>query len=584
MGFFPVFLIWVKKISYHSAFFRLWQPAKFVSDQNQILMKQFFKTFITSASLLASFAAGAQPGKSHEWYRELSGPAPHQNHTADMVAEASGKTILTGTVAVPAGNGVFLRGIYTARVDAAGNQLWEQVYKVPGNFQELSSAVRLHKNAVYTVGHSRRLDASAARIILLKYDLNTGDTVWTRFLTPASGYIEQATDLEIDTSGNLFISGFTYETSGSAVQADYLTLKVDGTTGDTLWRRTYNGTLFANDLAMDVAVDPSGNVIATGRSEGLLGGMSSEYDVLTIKYDPDGNEVWTRRQPGEGVGDDFGMMVIADSVGNVYVSAQTFAVNETVNHMTVIRYRPGGALSWKYHHLGSGLGTAYRQPIALLPEGGVVLAAGTANGMTTIALDSAGTEHWIRHYSRAGLGDEDVPMRIATNAQGEVYVTGKSRVSSTALDDITTLKYDFSGVLRWAATYNGAGNEIDIARAVSLDQSGNIYVAGDVTSADGHYKMALLKYSPDPTVADDIDTDVSPDVFPNPATGPVTVRNGSEPITNLKIRSATGSLVADLAPDAATATFDVSGWPAGIYLLELSSRSGTRFARLAVNH
>jgi len=65
---------------------------------------------------------------------------------------------------------------------------------------------------------------------------------------------------------------------------------------------------------------------------------------------------------------------------------------------------------------------------------------------------------------------------MAVDAAGNVFVCGATERSLNATDSLL-LKYDASGVLQWAKTYDPEGLS-DGASAIGLDAAGNIYVAG----------------------------------------------------------------------------------------------------------
>jgi hypothetical protein len=44
--------------------------------------------------------------------------------------------------------------------------------------------------------------------------------------------------------------------------------------------------------------------------------------------------------------------------------------------------------------------------------------------------------------------------------------------------DFVTIKYDSQGELLWIQRYNGLGIDYDESFAISVDASGNVYVAG----------------------------------------------------------------------------------------------------------
>jgi hypothetical protein len=81
----------------------------------------------------------------------------------------------------------------------------------------------------------------------------------------------------------------------------------------------YDCILFAQtgsfDVASAVLVDNAGNIYVTGCSSSQTKGN----DFVTIKYDPNGNVVWSARYDGNSGPDQPGLLALA-STGNVYVA------------------------------------------------------------------------------------------------------------------------------------------------------------------------------------------------------------------------------------------------------------------------
>ncbi len=84
-------------------------------------------------------------------------------------------------------------------------------------------------------------------------------------------------------------------------------------------------------------------------------------------------------------------------------------------------------------------------------------------------------------------------VAIALDNSGNIYVTGMSYGSATDLD-YATVKYDSSGVEQWVTRYNGPGNDDDIAWAIALDNSGNVYVTGESVGSGTYVDYATIKY------------------------------------------------------------------------------------------
>jgi len=104
-------------------------------------------------------------------------------------------------------------------------------------------------------------------------------------------------------------------------------------------------------------------------------------------------------------------------------------------------------------------------------------------------------EEWVARYNGPGNYD-DYAKAMVVDDSGNVYVTGHSYGESSHHDYATT-KYDADGIEQWVARYNGPGNYHDTPKAIGVDAFGNVYVTGysygDGTSSD----YATIKYNSD---------------------------------------------------------------------------------------
>jgi len=85
-------------------------------------------------------------------------------------------------------------------------------------------------------------------------------------------------------------------------------------------------------------------------------------------------------------------------------------------------------------------------------------------------------EEWVSRYDGPGNAG-DYARAIAVDDAGNVYVTGYSYGRDSHYD-YATAKCDRYGNQLWLARYNGPGNYYDDARAIAVDTSGNVYVTG----------------------------------------------------------------------------------------------------------
>ncbi|MDD2890823.1 MAG: SBBP repeat-containing protein [bacterium] len=138
--------------------------------------------------------------------------------------------------------------------------------------------------------------------------------------------------------------------------------------------------------------------------------------------------------------------------------------------------------------------------IAVDKNGNVYVAGFTSDSMTandyaTIKYNSSGDTMWTRIYNGTDNTDDEV-RAMAIDDSGNVYVAGYSNGSGT-YDDYVTIKYNSSGDTMWLRRYNGPGNGNDIVRAMTVDASGNVYVTGtSIESGDSwSYNYATIKYN-----------------------------------------------------------------------------------------
>jgi hypothetical protein len=110
----------------------------------------------------------------------------------------------------------------------------------------------------------------------------------------------------------------------------------------------------------------------------------------------------------------------------------------------------------------------------------------------TIKYNSAGQQQWVADYDGPGNAD-DIASALAIDSSGNVYVTGQTAISS-GNNDYATIKYNSAGQQQWVARYNGPGNGEDHASAIAVDDSGNVYVTGGSLGAEGTLDYATIKY------------------------------------------------------------------------------------------
>jgi uncharacterized delta-60 repeat protein len=160
---------------------------------------------------------------------------------------------------------------------------------------------------------------------------------------------------------------------------------------------------------------------------------------------------------------------------------------------------PGGVQEgWLARYKGLGNLDDSAQAIALDRSGNVYVTGfsdggGTGYDYATIKYNSRGQKEWVARYDGPG-NDGDLAQAIAVDDSGNVYVTGFSVGSGTGLD-YATIKYNSAGQEQWVARYNGPGNDFDEGLAIAVDTSGNVCVTGESWGQDTKTDYATIKYN-----------------------------------------------------------------------------------------
>lgn len=361
---------------------------------------------------------------------------------------------------------------------------WSHRYDGPVNL-DIAYAVALDAGGnVFVAGESQGVGTNVD-FTLLKLS-PSGALLWESRYHGGSG-ADRARALAVDSSGNAYLTG---ESIGSTSGFDYATTKFSPS-GALLWSKRFTSAGNANDFARAIILDSQGNVIVTGGSHGPPNGTAN---VTTIKYDSNGNEIWTRTFDGPAGARDEGFAVTVDEFDNVYVAGiGRPALN---NDMLLIKYDSAGNLEWSKFYNGPGNGedganaVAYRAGYVYIT--GYSRSAGGNVDYTTIKYSAIdGAQIWVARYDGPATGTDNANA-IAIGSDNSVYVTGDSqRMGGGA--DYATIKYSSAGVEQWVSRYDGS-NGNDIARAIVLGSSGEAYITGSSAASNGQPDYATVRY------------------------------------------------------------------------------------------
>ncbi|TKJ41267.1 hypothetical protein CEE37_06260 [candidate division LCP-89 bacterium B3_LCP] len=242
------------------------------------------------------------------------------------------------------------------------------------------------------------------------------------------------------------------------------------------WVVNYNSHDNYDDQVSAIAVDSLSNVYLAGYTEQ----NGEPLDMVTIKYSSAGVQQWVAVYDGSGQRSDKANAIAIDDAGHVYIAGYSTS-GELNRDIVLIRYSQDGQLQWVSRFDGAGAGDDEAASIQLDDAGNIYLTGysvglDTGSDITTIKYNPSGTSIWTANYHGQGNGD-DFGKALSLDDSGNVYVTGYSFGDGTGYDYVT-IKYNNDGEEQWVASYNGTGNDYDEAVAIAIDADYNVIVTG----------------------------------------------------------------------------------------------------------
>jgi hypothetical protein len=528
-------------------------------------------------SMCLSLVAIAFAGVDTVWVRRYDGPMHYTDIPEALAIDGTGNVCVTGYTGF-----ISCYDYATIKYSPTGETLWTRTYNGPGNGDDYARAIAADGSGnVYVTGSSFGA-GTGDDIATIKYG-SSGDTLWLRRYNGPSSNSDAASAMAVDGTGNVYVTGLSHD---PYTDDDYTTVKYSPT-GEQLWASRYSGPDSGIDHSNAIAVDGAGNVYVTGFSEGAGTGR----DYATIKYSPTGQELWVRRYDGPVNGGDAAWAIAVDMEGNASVTGDIEVEGTACWDYLTIKYDPSGETLWTRRYTGPGSGgTAWA--VAVDGSANVYVTGDNYESQNinadyaTVKYSPTGEELWVRRYNGPG-NDLDIAKAIVVDGAGNAYVTGTSDGGGTSWD-FATVKYSPDGRELWVIRYDGPAWDMDRANAMALDSSGNVYVTGDSRSAGTDQDYATIKYVQTPGVLEENgpgrprSSQHCEVRVQNPAHGTARVyySPSSGQVTTLRVYDVLGGVVYTAKSD--NGLFTVGELPAGIYLLRLESNGCHAEQRLVV--
>jgi hypothetical protein len=299
------------------------------------------------------------------------------------------------------------------------------------------------------------------------------------------------------------------------------------------------------DIGYSITTDLSGNVYVGGQggsnlvitainSNGTPFGTTisntSLEDAFLVKYNTNGFVQWVTRVASTDT--DTGFALTTDSNGDIYYAGRggsgavvtahnsngtsfaTTIANSGGTDGFIVKYNTNGFVQWVARVASAGadvirgLATDSNNNLYVIGSANDLTAAFNSNSASfaTTLTHSGNNDIFVMKYNSTGFvqwvtriasGSTELGFGIATDPNGNVYITGQTNgtptvfnsdgstfgtISNTRERDIIIVKYNTNGTAQWAAKIGSSS--ADMGYAISTDSGGNVYVTGQGGSTD----------------------------------------------------------------------------------------------------
>ena len=305
---------------------------------------------------------------TQRWAQRYDGPGVNTDFAEQVVVDAAGNVYATGF----SYGADFDYDWATLKFAADGALRWERRLDVPGRSDDRAADMALLPDGNVVVsgvtqpGGERFPDNDAETVA---YDPQ-GTIVWQARWSDTAASHEFVFDLDVDASGRIAITGTTQENTSPYVPPFPLTLRYDA--GGALLQT------IRSDGGASVDVDAAGNVFVAGTF------VTSPSTVA--KFSASGARVWSAPL-AVGAGDALSWpFVAADSAGAVTVGGTVSDTSTGSGDYLTIRFAPDGRELWR-HRFGGVADPGQQDQVAgvAIDAAGAALVTGTSwNGYQSI--------------------------------------------------------------------------------------------------------------------------------------------------------------------------------------------------------
>jgi len=439
---------------------------------------------------------------SLQWVQNYNGPVSGADRITSMDNDAAGNIYVTG----PSDSTLGIDYV-TIKYSASGTVLWRMRYNGTANLEDYPEAIKYDpiNNAVYVTGKSKGT-GSGYDILTIRYNATTGKSDWIVRYNGTQNGDDEGVDIDVDATGNVYVVGSVLETYNNRL--DVKTIKYNATNGNVFWTKSISSLSYDNNtnLANKIAVNGNKVVIIYSYTD-IKGYDPTYYGVAEGYLISDGSITHLSYESPASIGEfttlpfpiTYG--IAFDGLGNVYVCGgnqpsgyysqiQVTKLSTDVNTVIWMQRTTGHeGNDWANNIIVDANYNAYITGYSDTLAGSLV-----NNNIITSKYNSTGNLVWAKTFDGIGDGDDKGFILARNNLSNpDIWVTGYTSQTNNK-KSITTIKYDNNGNLLWSKDYNCGGNGDNYPTAMYRDPNDNIIIAGYNSCNGTDEDFLTLKY------------------------------------------------------------------------------------------
>lgn len=301
-------------------------------------------------------------------------------------------------------------------------------------------------------------------IYVVRTDVD-GDLVWERRFD--KGFIEYGYDVIQTADGGFLIVGDFKEFPQANSNFKACLLKIDPA-GNEQWFKTYS--LGGTDRGAALIQTTDGGFLFTGRTDN---NGTTDQDILLVKTDGNGNEVWLKSYPN--VGSDRGnALVEIEGEGYALVGTAENAANSSKDFY-LLRTDFVGNQQWGKFFGTTDFDEGYDLILTQDNQFAMIGAYGSNSDVALIKADLDGNQLWDFTFG-GDLGDQGYDF--LQNAAGEFIITGITEVSVDNTDILLASVSEDGQTLNWMSNLGREAPYFDIGQALTATSDGGYAIVG----------------------------------------------------------------------------------------------------------